>query len=143
MVYVAIYRNKIGHEGGQKEARIPNPFRLQIAMPKPCKFFVRVDMYKDDHVHKIKDEASAQCNKFGLDVSSECFEVLETGAEEKEEEKEEEEGRKDTQEHHIDGLGERVVKETATVEEIGLFHKSLRLKIKDGPCFDTLPNIYM
>ena len=35
------------------------------------------------------------------------------------------------------------LKDTETVEESELFHKSLQLKIKDGPCFDDLPNTHM
>ena len=107
-------------------------------------------MYKGDYIRKIKDEASAQCNKSGFDVPSECFELLETGVDENEEfltgygiqDTEERTNQATQQKEFHDKERYRVIKDIKTVEEMGLFHKSLRLKIKDGPCYDFLPNIY-
>lgn len=40
--------------GGTKQARIPEPWRLQVGMPHPCKFFLRMDMMKSTSVGEIK-----------------------------------------------------------------------------------------
>ena len=156
----------IGANGGAKEARIPNPFRIQIAIPKPCKYFVRVDVYRNDYIRKIKDEASTQCNLVGLDVPSECFQVLETNVDEHDNDDEiqgndndddDDNEQHEQQQQELEGIQEgykekkkkkkrvtdKVIKDTLTIEEIGLFHKSIQLKIKEGPCIDLLPNIYM
>ena len=47
--------------GGKREARIPNPYRLQLALPAPCKYFVRIDLHKTDLLTKIIDAAAKQC----------------------------------------------------------------------------------
>ena len=39
-------RLPISKNGGRKAAKIPNPWRLQIPLPKPCKYFLRMDVYK-------------------------------------------------------------------------------------------------
>lgn len=89
--------------GGRKEARIPNPFRLQLAMPAPCKYFLRVDLFKTDFLGKILEAAAAQC-KF---VTMNCLFLHEKST------------------PHIE------LSKSDTVVNSELFHKSLVLSIKD------------
>ena len=37
----------------RKEARIPSPWRLQLAMPAPCSFFLRREVFRDTSVNEI------------------------------------------------------------------------------------------
>ncbi len=37
-----------------KEARIPNPWKLQVSLPSPCKYFLRMDLLKATTVLDIK-----------------------------------------------------------------------------------------
>lgn len=37
----------------RKEARIPNPWRLQLGMPSPCSFFLRKEMFRETLVNEI------------------------------------------------------------------------------------------
>eukprot|EP00597_Dinobryon_sp_UTEXLB2267_P005564 CAMPEP_0170078678 /NCGR_PEP_ID=MMETSP0019_2-20121128/15237_1 /TAXON_ID=98059 /ORGANISM="Dinobryon sp., Strain UTEXLB2267" /LENGTH=331 /DNA_ID=CAMNT_0010291731 /DNA_START=1499 /DNA_END=2494 /DNA_ORIENTATION=+ len=60
-------RLPVGGEG-HKEARIPNPWKLQIAMPHPCKYFLRMDLLRDSTMDDISKRASNQCV-----FQSECF----------------------------------------------------------------------
>lgn len=112
-------------------------------------------MYRHDYIRKIKDEASTQCNLVGLDVPSECFQVIETNIDESEQDlrgkglhvhgsgdEGDDDNDDEQKERKQKKIKDRVIKDTLTVEQIGLFHKSIQLKIKDGPCFDLLPNIY-
>ena len=55
--------------GAQKEARIPNPFRIQLTLPSPCNFFVRMDLFRSTLVDDIKMAASSQCKA----ISPDCF----------------------------------------------------------------------
>jgi len=55
--------------GARKEARIPNPFRVQLTLPTPCNFFVRLDLYRNTKIEEIKLAASTQCKA----ISPECF----------------------------------------------------------------------
>jgi hypothetical protein len=36
-----------------KEARIPDPWRMQLPLPNPCKYFLRMDLYKSTAVIDI------------------------------------------------------------------------------------------
>lgn len=45
-----------------KQAKIPEPWRLQTPMPKPCKHFLRLDVYRHTTIRTLKEEASKQCN---------------------------------------------------------------------------------
>ena len=89
---------------------------------------MRVDLYRHDYIRKIKDEASTQCNLVGLDVPSECFQVIETnvdglhgtglhvhGSDD--------EGDDEQKELKQKEIKDRVIEDTLTVEQIGLFHK--------------------
>lgn len=40
--------------GARKEARIPEPWRLQLTLPSPCKYFLRMDVMRDTTVAMIK-----------------------------------------------------------------------------------------
>eukprot|EP01038_Epipyxis_sp_PR26KG_P014660 gene14660-19696_t len=51
-----------------KEARIPEPWKLQILMPSPCKYFLRMDLFKHVKISEIIDKASTQCK-----YPKECF----------------------------------------------------------------------
>eukprot|EP01034_Spumella_vulgaris_P025286 gene25287-31724_t len=51
-----------------KEARIPDPFRLQLSLPSPCKYFLRMDAKRGTTVGEIKKKAASTC-KF----PPECF----------------------------------------------------------------------
>eukprot|EP01036_Dinobryon_divergens_P025422 gene25423-33968_t len=55
---------------GHKEARIPNPWQLQLSMPQPCKFFLRMDVLRDTTMADISKRASAQCA-----FPSTCFHI--------------------------------------------------------------------
>jgi len=46
-------RLPVGGEG-HKDARIPNPWKLQIAMPHPCKYFLRMELLKDSTMEDIR-----------------------------------------------------------------------------------------
>ena len=92
-------------EGGTREARIPNPFRLQLALPDPpCKYFLRVDLLRSDFVQMIKEMASKQCKRL---ISSACLQLVDkaTGAE---------------------------LVDQNDVETSRLFHKTLELKMRSS-----------
>ena len=36
------------------KARVPEPWRLQLSMPHPCKFFLRLDTFQDTTVRFIR-----------------------------------------------------------------------------------------
>lgn len=57
--------------GARKEARIPQPWRLQTSMPRPCKYFLRMDISRSTTVGQIRSAAAAKCQK-PLD----CFQIL-------------------------------------------------------------------
>ncbi len=48
------YRLPLSSLGGHKEARIPQPWRLQLSMPPPCKYFLRMNMFQHTTVQDIK-----------------------------------------------------------------------------------------
>lgn len=96
----------------RKEARIPSPWRLQLPMPSPCTFFLRMDIFRDTFVREIlyfevdnfcfpylryRDAAAAKCES-----SSHCFFLEADGAR---------------------------VEEESTVENSGLFNKKLEILI--------------
>lgn len=37
-----------------KEGRIPDPWKLQLSMPSPCKYFLRMDVYRDTTIQDIR-----------------------------------------------------------------------------------------
>lgn len=89
----------------RKEARIPDPFRLQLTLPQPCNFFMRVDLYRKNTIGQIKEAAYSQCSR----IPPECLMLTSL----------------------IDGTE---IKDDQTVESSGLFYKQLVLKVKDS-CF--------
>ena len=54
--------------GGSKEVRIPDPFKVQIVYPEPCKYFFRMDVYRSTTIQQIIDQAALGCN-----ISSDCL----------------------------------------------------------------------
>jgi hypothetical protein len=48
-------------DGSKKMARIPSPWRLQLPMPAPCKYFLRMDIYKDTKLIEILTTAEKIC----------------------------------------------------------------------------------
>jgi len=50
-------------DGSARLARIPSPWKLQLALPNPCKYFVRMDIFKETHVHEIITAAEKICYK--------------------------------------------------------------------------------
>jgi replication initiation and membrane attachment protein DnaB len=71
-------------------------------MPLPCKYFLRLDLYRTDLVKKVKTAAVEQCKNL---VKIECFLLFD----------------KDTGE----------IPDTATVEFSRLFHASLSLLVDE------------
>lgn len=45
-------RLPIGY-GARKEARLPEPWRLQLSMPNPCKYFLRMDVRRHTTIADI------------------------------------------------------------------------------------------
>lgn len=54
-----------------KEARIPEPWQLQLLMPLPCKYFLRMNVNRQTSILEIKIAASKQCK-----LREECFDVF-------------------------------------------------------------------
>jgi len=50
--------------GKRREARIPDPFQLQIPMPSPCKFFFRANVYRGTTIQELALQAAAHCRKY-------------------------------------------------------------------------------
>jgi hypothetical protein len=48
--------------GGHKEARIPEPWRLQLPLPSPCQFFLRMDVRRHTTLAEIR------CDSFLIDM---------------------------------------------------------------------------
>jgi len=117
-------------------------------MPAPCKFFTRVDLYRNDHIDKIKNEASRQCNRPELPAS--CFELFE-----KDNKNDSGDGSRSDggENNNVDNSSASAggssssssssssIPDSVTVEEYELFHKSLVLRIKKGDCADYLLTI--
>jgi len=61
-------RLPLGDGGGLKEVRIPDPFRLQIVYPEPCKYFFRMDVFRGTTIQQIIDQAALNCH-----ISSDCL----------------------------------------------------------------------
>ena len=77
----------------RKEARIPSPWRLQLAMPAPCSFFLRREVFRDTFVDELlyarniayandyppliscREAAAVKCDR-----SSHCFSLSADGA---------------------------------------------------------------
>jgi len=57
-----------------KEARIPNPWRLQVSMPSPCKYFLRLDVKRDTTMQEVSDAASRHCG-----LPTQCFTIVADG----------------------------------------------------------------
>jgi len=49
-------------DGKGKQCRIPDPWRLQVSMPSPCKFFLRMDVQRDTTIKAITSSAAHQCH---------------------------------------------------------------------------------
>ena len=64
---------------GHKEARIPNPWQLQLSMPQPCKFFLRMDVLRDTTMADIRSVPYYSFFTFKIikDTKSYYFVVLE------------------------------------------------------------------
>jgi hypothetical protein len=71
--YFFFARLPVGDSGGQKMAKIPEPWQLQLPLPHPCKYFLRMKIFKHTSVSDIVNAASTNCklpaNCFGLYVS--------------------------------------------------------------------------
>jgi hypothetical protein len=64
----------------RKEARIPVPWRLQLSMPYPCKYFLRMNVAKSTTVAQIVSQASSQCRTASKQkVPSDCFKLQSDG----------------------------------------------------------------
>jgi hypothetical protein len=48
-------------DGSARLARIPSPWKLQLALPAPCKYFVRMDIFKETHIYEIITAAEKKC----------------------------------------------------------------------------------
>ena len=51
----------LGSVGTGKMARIPQPWQLQLPLPYPCKYFVRMNIFKQTHIHEIITAAEKTC----------------------------------------------------------------------------------
>eukprot|EP01041_Mallomonas_annulata_P001678 gene1678-3249_t len=78
-----------------KEAKIAEPWRLQVALPLPCKYFLRTDVFRHTNVRELREIAGKQCKQ----SHKGCFRF------------------------YIDDL--EVIDEDSTVEALGLFNKHL------------------
>ena len=47
---------------GRKECRIPTPYRLQLPLPTPCSYFLRLDVFRHTTVNEILQAALKACN---------------------------------------------------------------------------------
>lgn len=56
---------------GTKECRIPSPWRLQLAFPYPCKFFLRLDVSRDTFIDDIISAAAKGCR-----LPHDCFHLV-------------------------------------------------------------------
>eukprot|EP00981_Chlorochromonas_danica_P003628 scaffold671_cov186-Ochromonas_danica.AAC.1 len=59
-------RLPIGGEGKHKEVRIPQPWRLQLTMPSPCKHFLRMNIQRLTTMEQIVMAAQKQCTDYEL-----------------------------------------------------------------------------
>ena len=50
-----------GRPASRKTARIPDPWQIQLRMPSPCRFFLRINIYRDMTTGNILDAAAKQC----------------------------------------------------------------------------------
>jgi hypothetical protein len=62
---------------GVKRCRIPQPWRLQLPMPHPCKNFLRMDLLRDTSISAILGAASSQCR-----MPIHCFSLAPISAQE-------------------------------------------------------------
>lgn len=56
---------------GTKECRIPEPWRLQLAFPYPCKFFLRLDISRLTSIDDILLAAAKSCK-----LPHDCFQLV-------------------------------------------------------------------
>lgn len=54
-----------------KEGRIPSPWRLQISMPAPCKYFLRSNIYRTTTISDIINSAGKKCK-----MEASCFSLM-------------------------------------------------------------------
>jgi len=59
-------------DGMQKKmGRIPSPWRIMLPMPTPCKFFLRMDIYKDTLIQEILKYGEKLCH-----LSDNCLSLI-------------------------------------------------------------------
>eukprot|EP01031_Cornospumella_fuschlensis_P028632 gene28632-34565_t len=62
-----------GQEYGHKEARIPQPWRLQLPLPRTCKgFFLRMDVYRHTTLREIWEAGHQLC----ASVPANCWQLV-------------------------------------------------------------------
>ncbi|KAJ1437415.1 hypothetical protein B484DRAFT_445213 [Ochromonadaceae sp. CCMP2298] len=59
----------------KKQARIPQPWRLQLPMPPPCEYFLRAEVMRHTTVAELRAQAGRQCHQ-----PAACFWILLDGA---------------------------------------------------------------
>lgn len=62
-----------------KDCRIPEPWRLQLAYPYPCKFFLRLDLTRSMLIEDILSAAAKNCKRLPFD----CFALVDHAADRK------------------------------------------------------------
>jgi hypothetical protein len=92
--------------GIRKTARIPNPWQIQIALPNPCKYFLRWNVYRDMSTADILRAATKQCR----DLPEHCMNLVED---------------------QDDGRDPILIDRDANVEVADLFNRKLRLELKE------------
>ena len=100
---------------GIKEARISNPFQLQIKIPNPtgltwgknsggCQYFVRIDMERSDKLEKIINASLEQCPY----LRPNCIDLF-------------------------DNDSNSVLDRSDTVEAVDLFNSNMGLRLREDP----------
>lgn len=69
-------------DDGVKECRIPEPWQLQVAFPHPCKYFFRLNIYRNTKIQDILSHAAVTCNRpldcFSISAGSEILQLSQT-----------------------------------------------------------------
>ena len=93
----------------RKIARIPDPWQIQLPMPEPsCRFFLRINVYRDMSTGDILDAAAEQCR----DLPPSCISMVDIA---------------------LDGTTS-VIDRNLNVEAADLFNRQLKLALnKEDP----------
>lgn len=109
-------RLPIGNDGdGRKEARISDPFQLQIKIPEPkgfkwgknsgkCQYFLRVEMGKTHKLEKIVNASIQQCPY----LKPNCIDLMDVDS-------------------------KLILSKDETVENVDLFNRNIQLQLDEGP----------